>query len=384
MQQYVNATQGYLLYTVPQLNKVISYTWKSPLNETSQPWMIYQDPNSQVIILGVIDEPYNYDAGFTNEVFFVASNCTIDTSLIPCRGSCNVGVLNASTCSCINATAEFGTTTPNFTLTHGGVEVLASVNQIMLGSTTVSVSGYNVTQSVDELGVVTHHYSATTGNNSTTIEYSLAFYNVSANVSFAGQTFGIPLAATKWSIALSGGWPFGDANHNFTSVSTITLPSSLAPSQKQVYAIRQVSNTPEHSMTTYMVSLSGPSSSPSDQGVNALQLEVFDIAVADGQQVSANHSVEIKQVNGTNMVILMITFNQFKSDLMYDPILQLSMLLGPSSGSTSTNTALIIGLSISVPSAIVLVMVGITVGTLVIMYSRRRFRHKLQARLSGL
>jgi len=121
------------------------------------------------------------------------------------------------------------------------------------------------------------HYLGTQSSDSCpagTVWLCIFWWPASCGASFTWTT---QQGTAKWTLKAIGGWPFGHDVHNFTLLSNLTANDNLDQ-------IRKEHNKPQENITTYTWS--------SSIKVTAVQLELFDFAYSDGQQVVVHHSLE--------------------------------------------------------------------------------------------
>jgi hypothetical protein len=184
---------------------------------------------------------------------------------------------------------------------------------------------------------------------------------------FAGVNFTVPADTVKWSLN------FAVAQPNSTNVSDLTreaqangfsirydltgLSTDQASTTTTNTTIHRANNTPSPGMTTFYITLW------QSDGTSVLgQVEVLSVALID-DQVAPLTLVDLTPAAGaaTNAsCVLEFVFPPFTSSVVYDPSLGLGVLFGRSSSAdgddgSSSDVALIVGVTVAVPVALALV-----------------------------
>jgi hypothetical protein len=206
------------------------------------------------------------------------------------------------------------------------------------------------------------------------VALAFSFYPQATNTSFAQVAFVVPQGAVKWALSISGGWPFGPQTSSFTL--QVLLSLALGNRNSSTAQIKQLANTPTDNITTYYIQLVG--------SLFAAQLEMFDVALADGTLVPVNHSLALIQADNNNNeddssveVQMSITINRFEAELEYDPSLSLVTLVEGNSGvGGGSSITWIIAVAVVVPVAVLTVAI-IVGGVLVMAYKKRAYAKRL-------
>jgi len=226
-------------------------------------------------------------------------------------------------------------------------------------------------------------YSTTVSGAQLAMTYT--FNNAPNKVGFAGTELSIEPHSLKWSIDLvadqssnlsSNNSQYPAGSRNFTRFSYNVSQSSSAPIDTSNLKVTAVANVPAANMTSYYLSL-GQSSSSSEQQPNVIQLQVFDVALVDGDLKRIEHSVNISQ-NSYLLVLLMPPFNK---SAFYDPVLSLGVLVQSGTTTGSSNT-LLIAVAVIVPTVVVGVVAIVVVSTIGIYLQKQHSRKTLKNRLS--
>lgn len=127
--------------------------------------------------------------------------------------------------------------------------------------------------------------------------------------------------------------------------------------------------------TLYYLPLLYSSTPPSTDGSRSSErlaaiFEVLNMALVDGDLTTVNHTLV---ATGQGSFTLMLHFPPFGDSLSYDPTLGLGVLLDmDTSSSGSTHLTLIIGLVVSIPVALAVVILIATVGAVTIHWRQKR------------
>jgi FlaG/FlaF family flagellin (archaellin) len=216
------------------------------------------------------------------------------------------------------------------------------------------------------------NYSAVLADNTTSVKQTYAFHAQPFDSQFSGLDFTVSAGAVKWSINLTS-TAASDFNSSApglqfafrvsTNATTTTSAGGAASSSVSVFR-----NTPRSSMTTYWV--------PSGVANVVVEVQVFDVALVDGQLVAINHSVVLADAaGGSTAYDLMLWFPPFARSLEYDPSIGLGTLVGSNGrdggGTSSDNTAVIVGVAVAVPVAVAVVL-AVIVAALAFGFYRKR------------
>ena len=136
-------------------------------------------------------------------------------------------------------------------------------------------------------------------------------------------------------------------------------------------------------MTTYFLAFAADPSDP--RKLAGAAGEGFDAALVDGADaaVPIEHDV---QVGSQAEFELVLRFPAFEHSLLYDPSLNLGVLLGGggrdeldgSSGGGGDNLGMIVAVAVAIPVAVVVVLAVIVVGTALIMRRKKLARAKFR------
>jgi hypothetical protein len=132
-------------------------------------------------------------------------------------------------------------------------------------------------------------------------------------------------------------------------------------------------------MTTYYIPLLTHSSG-SSAGRLVAKIEVFDLALVDGDDASHFKAIHhriltVSSSSSTADYVLELSFPPFNQTLAYDPSLGLGTLLNSKSdgkGGTGGGITLLIGVAVAVPVAVVVVVAGIAAGVGIIWWRKKR------------
>jgi hypothetical protein len=171
-------------------------------------------------------------------------------------------------------------------------------------------------------------------------------------------------AAVKWSLQINASAPFQDGLSMSFSLSDLSsLPMTTAPVTNSIVHFTAVpyggSNITR--MTTYYLPLFNHQQQ-GEQGQPVAVLEVLDWAIVDGMFVAINHSVTSV---ADGRYILVLCFPAFNSTLEYDPSVNLGLLIGHQSTSSSPDLSLIIGTIVGIGGAVVVVVLVIATAIVV-------------------
>lgn len=220
--------------------------------------------------------------------------------------------------------------------------------------------------------------------DATTIEQSYTFYNESTDTDFAGLNFTIKHSSLKWSISLSIDDLY-EGNSTENADKPITLSYKLAAiltggdanAPISVKRYSTLANTPTEGVTTYILPLST---------LSAAELQVLDVALIDDELQPIEHRI-VTQSGGAPqeaaVYVLEVTFPPFNNSVFYDPSLGLGVLLG-SSGENSgggDNNAVVIGVAVAVPLAVLIVVSVTGIGAAVIYWRKRQRAETYRSRL---
>lgn len=230
------------------------------------------------------------------------------------------------------------------------------------------------------------------GNTTLTQLYS--FHPQPQPAHFAGINFTLGAGSLKWSINLnktsssSSSATNGALQFSFViSAGTSTNGSPATPTNQAAQKVTRFENEPQANMTTYWISV--VNSGSSTQETSAIEVQVFDIAIVDGDKnLAVNHSIE-PYVTSNNSITyeLVLTMPPYQVSLEYDPVVGLGLLVASGSGGVSgggTDTGLIIAVSVVVPVAVVVVVGTTAVGAVALYLKRRRSKRRLTKRMSRI
>jgi hypothetical protein len=223
-----------------------------------------------------------------------------------------------------------------------------------------------------------------TGTNASigALAQSFSFSHAQRQATFANANFTVPSGSVKWSIHISSLLPFPEGLVMTYLLSGLSSSSSTSAqggnnNNNNSITIGTANMTTTHAgniTTYYLPLLSSSSSSSSSSLIIMVLVEVFDVALIDGEYAAINHSI-VSDPSSPALASLRLSFPAFNSSLEYDPTLGLGTLLGQSSGGGGgggTNMGLIVGTAVAIPLA-VLVVVGVVVAaSLWAMWHRRR------------
>ncbi len=208
-------------------------------------------------------------------------------------------------------------------------------------------------------------------DNATFLAHQFSFHREATSGEFGGDTFPIGAGTVKWSINITT-----EANDSLVGSDTIKLQyllSDLASSFAQAGSAK-VSKRPGFplaNMTTYILFLS--------DGSAVAEVQVFDLALFDGVLRPINHSVVVSSsANSSSSYVLELAFpGGFNDSLYYDPSLGLGVLLGSDrgGGGGDTNVGLIVGVTVGVGVALLLVSGVIAVSIAVAWWRKKQTNH---------
>lgn len=233
----------------------------------------------------------------------------------------------------------------------------------------------------------------------TLLEQSYTFHEKPRAADFEGLAFTLNPGTVKWSINLTTttepGAGVGQAGLTFEYrlAGVVTAGDGAAVPARGFLATAK-SDSPRTRMTSYFLPLST---------TIVAQLQVFDVALLDGALVPIQHRVKLvtttpdqpqptlrravadggEVVEETAAYVLELTFPPFNRSLYYDPSLGLGVLLGApgGKGSGDDSGALVIGVAVAVPLAILFVLTVVVVGFALIYWQKRRSARNLRHRL---
>jgi FlaG/FlaF family flagellin (archaellin) len=211
------------------------------------------------------------------------------------------------------------------------------------------------------------NYSAVLADNTTSVKQTYAFHAQPFDSQFSGLDFTVSAGAVKWSINLTSTATSDSPGLQFAfRVSTNATTTTSASSSVRVFR-----NTPRSSMTTYWV--------PSGFADVVVEVQVFDVALVDGQLVGINHSVVLASSSSNSSSLaydLVLWFPPFARSLEYDPSIGLGTLVGSNGrdggGTSSDNTAVIVGVAVAVPVAVAVVLAVIVAALAYGFYRKRK------------
>ena len=208
-------------------------------------------------------------------------------------------------------------------------------------------------------------------DNSTLLAHQFSFHRDATSGEFGGDTFPIGAGTVKWSINITT-----KANDSLVGSDTIKLQyllSDFASSFAQASSAK-VSKRPGFplaNMTTYILFLS--------DGSAVAEVQVFDLALFDGVLRPINHSVVVSSSANSSSYVLELAFpGGFNDSLYYDPSLGLGVLLGSDKGGGSggdTNVGLIVGVTVSVGVALLLVSGVIAVSIAIAWWRKKQINY---------
>jgi len=257
----------------------------------------------------------------------------------------------------------------NSTLSSGhiGLEIMfdQTVGCTTASNTISSESNYTVTNASDAtLTRYIYQSHLVNANNATQglLNQVFSFSNTSQQ---AYSTLVVLPAAVKWSLQINASAPFQDGLSMSFSLSDLSsLPMTTAPVTNSIVHFTAVpyggSNITR--MTTYYLPLFNHQQQ-GEQGQPVAVLEVLDWAIVDGMLVAINHSVTSV---ADGRYILVLCFPAFNSTLEYDPSVNLGLLIGHQSTSSSPDLSLIIGTIVGIGGAVVVVVVLVIATAIVV------------------
>jgi len=113
---------------------------------------------------------------------------------------------------------------------------------------------------------------------------------------------------------------------------------------------------------------------PEESGAPVGLLEVLDWALVDGRLIAIDHSVLPSSSSSSAGYTLVLLFPPFNSTLEYDPSINLGLLVGQQPSSSSPNLGLIIGTTVGIGGAAVVVLVIAMVAIVVAKLSRSKLK----------
>jgi len=233
----------------------------------------------------------------------------------------------------------------------------------------------------------------------TLLEQSYTFHEQPRAADFEGLAFTISPGSLKWSINLTTtaaatepgeGVGQGGLTFEYRLAGVVTGGDGAAVPARG-FRVTAKSDSPRTRMTSYYLPLST---------TIVAQLQVFDVALLDGALVPIEHRVKLvttpaqtppalrravasEVVEETAAYVLELTFPPFNRSLYYDPSLGLGVLLGApgGKGGGDDSGALVIGVAVAVPLAILFVLAVVGVGFGLIYWQKRRSAKNLRHRL---
>jgi len=230
-------------------------------------------------------------------------------------------------------------------------------------------------------------------NNNTTIQgwvglvFSFSNASQTASLYSTTRTLEIPAGSVKWSIQINASAPFQDGLNMSFSLSDLSSSSSIAPPNATICSV--TSNSSGITGTTYYLPLITQQEEP---GTPVGLLQVLDWALVDGRLMAIDYSVLPSSSSSSSSsagYTLVLQFPAFNRTLEYDPSVNLGLLVGQQSGSSSgggPNIGLIVGATVGISVTVVVIGLIITIGMGVSIASRKRRHTKLKSlgqRLSG-
>jgi len=235
------------------------------------------------------------------------------------------------------------------------------------------------------------------GSNATRqgiLEQVFSFSNTSQQASLwqNSTAFPIPPGAIKWSLRInaseSNSTTFFTGGLNVTfSLSDLSSPTAPAPITNATVVLSTTAGSHTSSNITTVTTYYLPLLNQQAGGLVGV-LKVLDAALVDNVLVAINHSILSPSSSHNNLSAgglvykLVLHFPAFNSSLVYDPSLNLGIVVAhqPSSGGpTTTTTWLIVGVTVGISVGVGLVIVGSLVMGIVM--SKRRW-NKLQSALA--
>jgi hypothetical protein len=233
-----------------------------------------------------------------------------------------------------------------------GFSRVASNNQA------VTTSAFNDSVETAD-GVVTHSYTATVGNAELTLTYK--YHDNPASVSFSGSSYSLPSGSAKWTVEVTGGWPFGSAD-SFVVENSVTVGNNTS-----IESVVAVANQPVAQMTTYLIYTTN--------SLLSVELQTFDFALADGSQVPMQHSVTFSGSTAT----FQLTFSRFTNTLLYDPSLSMVSIVTnasasplPNDATDDDNTGLAVGLAVGLGGGLLLLLLLLLIVGAIAIYVVRK------------
>jgi len=284
-----------------------------------------------------------------------------------------------------NVVANFSSSVPAINISAPLVGVGSSSGQIRLGimfdQAVASSTTTNTTISSDHIYAVTNTSHATLATFiyqshlvnilSNTTQGSLdQMYSFSNTSQQAYSTLVIPSAPVKWSFYINASAPFQDGLNMSFSLSDLSLfYMALPPVADSIVHFTTVPYGGSNitTKTTYYLPLAIQQQHEEGQAVAVL--DVLDWALIDGQLVAIEHYVTRM---GASMYTLVLCFPSFNNTLEYDPSVNLGLLMGQQSSSSSPDLGLIIGTTVGIGGAIVVVLVVIITASVAMVLSKLR------------
>jgi hypothetical protein len=242
------------------------------------------------------------------------------------------------------------------------------------------------TEDESEEALTTYVYAAQV-DEATRLEQAFTFHATNASGQFAGTTFDIGAGSVKWSVNITStnASTFADG---VTMKYRLTGLLGLAPSvnssggSQSSSVVRRARNTPQAGMTTYFLAFAADPSDP--RKLAGCAVEVFDAALVDGAEaaVPIEHDVQVASQAEFELVL---SFPPFENSLVYDPSLNLGVLLGgggrdelDGSSGGGDNLGMIVAVAVAIPVAVVVVLAVIVVGTALIIRRKKLARAKFR------
>lgn len=204
------------------------------------------------------------------------------------------------------------------------------------------------------------------------LQQNYSFAEITQNISFAGIPLAILPGSIKWSVnirAIAAPFTKGiNIGYDLTSLesSSSTAISSLGP----------VTQTTSNNLTTYIITIS--------PGI-AIKVQVLDVALVDGIIQTIQHSISYNNQSG---ITLLLSFPPFNNTLEYDPVLNMVSIStsggGGGGNSGSSDTGLIVGLTVGLVGGAALLASGITIALLLLLMKKRTAKHSIAVDEDGL
>lgn len=233
-------------------------------------------------------------------------------------------------------------------------------------------------------GVTTEIYRSIVSQ--TEIEQTYTFYPTQQQSQFSDLVFVIGASSLKWSINLinSAGSPspqFFQFEFDLESICSGNCGPVTA-------SVGYFENEPRSNMTTYILPVSSLAQDAEEAGrtatSTAIEVELFNVALVDNLSLVPINISIIPQTSTEDRTSfkLLITLPPFERSLSYDPSVSLGLLLQGNTqdgGGSSSNLALIIGVSLAIPGAL-LIVVLVAVVTTAGIYMKRKKRQRFLTR----